>query len=210
MRQSSSSHGRRGAEVARTRRVLLTLLIVGLAATAAGVGTYSAFSSTSSNPNDALAAGTVYLSDNDSGAVLLSLAGAKPGNSSTGCIKVTYTGSLDSTVRLYSTVAGGLAPYLTVTIIRGTDSSPSFPTCTNFTADPTNYIGSGPGVIFSDVLSNLPGSYGAGLVDPTAGAPATWSTNATHSYKFVISLNNNAAAQGLSATANIVWEARNL
>ena len=82
--------------------------------------------------------------------------------------------------------------------------------CTNFTADSTNYIGSGAGVIYAGLLSAYPTTYGAGIVDPTSGSPETWTTSEAHSYEFVISLNNNAAAQGLSSTATFTWEARNL
>ena len=92
---------------------------------------------------------------------------------------------------------------------RGTDSSPSFASCTNFTADSTNYIGSGAGVIYSGNLGAFPSTYAAGLVDPTSGSPATWSTSDAHSYKFVVTVQNNAAAQGLSSTASVTWEARN-
>jgi len=190
-------------------RWLVAWLVVGAFAVLAVGVTFSTFSNTTSNSNDSFATGTVTLTDNDAGAAMLSLASAKPGNASTGCIKVTYTGSLDSTVRLYGTVSGSLAPCLQLTVTRGTDSAPSFASCTNFTADATNYIGAGAGVIYSGVLSGYPVSYGAGVVDPTSGAPATWSTNAAHSYKFVVSLVNNPSAQGLSSTATFTWEARN-
>jgi hypothetical protein len=37
-----------------------------------------------------------------------------------------------------------------------------------------------------------------------------WSTSENHAYKFQITLDNDSAAQGKSATANFHWEARNL
>jgi hypothetical protein len=198
--------------VAVTRRVLTVWVAAGvLLAVAVGV-TFAAFSATTSNPNDTFATGTVAITDNDAGGTMLSISSGKPGQpsgTSTGCIKVTYTGSLDSTVRLYATVAGTLAPYLQLTVTRGTDSAPSFASCTNFTADATNYIGQGAGVIFSGLLSAYPTNYAGGIVDPTSGSPETWTTNEAHSYKFVISLNNNSSAQGLSSTATFTWEARN-
>jgi hypothetical protein len=44
-------------------------------------------------------------------------------------------------MRLYGTVTGSLGPYLTLTVTRGADSGPSFPSCASFSADATNYIG---------------------------------------------------------------------
>ena len=136
-----------------TRKVLLSILVVAIVAAVTGTGTYAAFSGTTANPSNAFAAGTVTISDNDAGGSLLSLSNATPGNSSTGCIKITYSGSLNGNVHLYGSSTGSLPSYLTLTVTRGTDSSPSFASCSNFTADSTNYIGSGAGVIYSQRLS---------------------------------------------------------
>ena len=193
----------------RARKFLLTAIAIGLLGIAAGVATQAAFFGTTSNAGNIYGAGTVYITDNDSGTAMLSLSSSTPGASDTGCIDVTYQGSLSSTVRLYGTISGTLAQYLTLTVTRGTDSSPSFDSCTNFTADSTNYIGSGAGVIYSGPLSNYPGSYGAGIVDPTSGSPETWTTNESHSYKFVVTLGSDPAAQAQSATATFTWEAAN-
>lgn len=193
----------------RTRQILLSALVVAFAASAAGVGTYAAFSSTTENAGNAFAAGTVAIGDNDAGAAMLSLTNARPGASDTGCIKLTYTGSLSSTVRLYGTVTGSLAPYLTLTVTRGTDPTASFDSCATFSADATNYIGAGAGVIWTGALATFPSSYGSGIVDPTSATPESWTTSETHSYKFVVSLNDDNAAQGFSSTAGFTWEARN-
>jgi hypothetical protein len=192
-----------------TRKVLLSTLVVAIVAAVTGTGTYAAFSGTTGNPANAFAAGTVSISDNDAGGSLLSLSNATPGSSSTGCIKITYSGSLNANVHLYGTASGSLPSYLTLTVTRGSDSSPSFSSCGSFTADSTNYIGSGAGVIYSGSLSAFPGTYAAGVIDPTSGSPATWSSSDAHSYKFVVTVQNNAAAQGLSSTASFTWEARN-
>jgi hypothetical protein len=111
---------------------------------------------------------------------------------------------------LYATVSGALAPYLTLTVTRGTDSAPSFSSCANFTADATDYIGQGAGVVYQGSLSGYPTDYASGIVDPKPATPETWTTGEAHSYRFNISLDNNLAAQGLSATAAFTWEARNL
>jgi len=186
-----------------TRNVLLICVVVGIASAIAGIGTYSAFSGTTSNTGDSFASGTVTMADNDSGSALLSLSNAKPTDSVTGCIKATYTGSLAAGVRLYGTVTGSLAQYLTLTVTRGTNTS-TFPSCAAFTADATDY-GNGPGIIYTGNLSAFPATWSAGLVDPTAA----WATNDAHAYKFVVTVQDNNGAQGLTSTASFTWEARN-
>jgi predicted ribosomally synthesized peptide with SipW-like signal peptide len=194
----------------RRRKVLVTILLVGIVGAVAGSATYSAFTSTTTNTGNVFSAGTVSLTDNDGGSSsLLALTNAKPGDADTGCIRVSYNGTLPATVRLYASVSGSLADYLTVTVTRGTDSSPSFDSCANFTADGTNYIGQGNGVIYSGTLSAFPATYAAGLVDPTSGFPESWTDPESHSYRFQISLNDTNAAQGLNGSATFTWEARN-
>jgi len=185
------------------RRILLTLVVLGTAGVVAGMGSYSAFSSTTTNTGNAFASGTVVISDNDSNGAMLSLSNAKPGDSSTGCIKVTYTGSLNAAVRMYATVTGTLAQYLTLTVTRGTNSS-SYPSCAAFSADATDYIGAGAGIVYNGNLSAFASTWGTGLVDPTS-----WNQNDAHSYKFVVTVQDNNSAQGLSSTASFTWEARN-
>ena len=193
----------------RSRRSVLTMLVIGVAGLLAGAGSYAVFTATTGNTGNSFTSGTVAIQDNDSNTAMLALANAKPGDADTSCIRIEYTGSLDSTVRLYGSVSGSLASYLTLTVTRGTDSSPSFDSCANFTADATNYIGAGNGVVYSGPLSSFPASYAAGIVDPTSGSPETWSQSEAHSYRFVVTLQDNNAAQGLTGNASFTWEARN-
>lgn len=194
----------------RGRKSVLTLLVVGVVGLTAGLGSYAVFSATTGNTGNSFTSGTVAIEDNDSGTAMLSLANAKPGDSDTSCIRIRYTGSLDSTVRLYGSVSGSLANYLTLTVTRGTDSSPSFDSCANFTADGANYIGAGAGVVYSGPLSSFPSTYAGGIVDPTSGTPETWTEDEVHSYRFVVTLQDDNAAQGLTGDASFTWEARNL
>lgn len=197
------------ARWSRSRRTVLTLLVIGVAGLLAGAGSYAVFTATTGNTGNSFASGTVAIQDNDSNTAMLALANAKPGDADTSCIRIEYTGSLDSTVRLYGSVSGSLASYLTLTVTRGTDSSPSFDSCANFTPDATNYIGAGNGVVYSGPLSSFPASYAAGIVDPTSGSPETWSQSEAHSYRFVVTLQDDNAAQGLTGNASFTWEARN-
>jgi predicted ribosomally synthesized peptide with SipW-like signal peptide len=191
------------------RKLLLTLIVLGGLAAVGGAATYSAFSSQTSNTANTFAAGTVQITDNDLGGAMLSLSNAQPAATDTSCMLVTYSGSLSSTVRLYGTITGALAPYLTLTVTRGDDPSPVFDDCVGFVADSTNYIGSGAGVIYQGALSAFPASYAAGIVDPVAGSPETWTNPESHTYRFVVTVPDDNAAQGLSAAASFTWEARN-
>ncbi|HEX8855051.1 MAG TPA: TasA family protein [Thermoleophilaceae bacterium] len=193
----------------RTRKMLRTGLALGLTAALAGGASWSAFSSTATNGGNSFAAGTVSLSDNDAGQALLSLSGAKPGDSQASCLKATYAGTLPASVRLYASATGGLAPYLNLVVTRGTDPAASFPSCGGFTADTTNYIGQGAGVVYSGTLAAFPSSYGAASDEPLASSPESWTQGESHSYRFTVTLANNAAAQGLTGSATFTWEARN-
>ena len=194
----------------RTRRkVAAGLATLAVLAVAAGIGTWAAFSSATTNTGNAFRAGSVTIGDNDAGGSVLSLTNAQPGATDTGCVVVTYTGSLPATVRLYGQTAGtGLDAYLTLKVTRGSIASPSFRSCTGFAADATDYIGSGAGVVYNGTLQGFPSSYATGLADPP-GAPAAWAQNDAHAYKFEITLQNNSAAAGKTATQDFLWEAQN-
>ena len=194
-------------------RRLVGMLALGAAVvvTAGGV-TWAAFTATTANSGDEIRSGTVKLDDNDSGSAVLALSAAEPGAADSGCIKVTFDGSLASTVRLYGTTTGsGLDQYLELTVTRGSYSptDPGFDSCTNFQPDATNYIGAGAGVVYDGTLQGYPDSYAAGVVDPLSGGPESWTNTESHVYRLEVSLRHNLAAQGLNATQEFIWEARN-
>jgi hypothetical protein len=173
--------------------------------------TNAAFTATTTNPGNTYAAGTVTLTDNDAGSAMFTPSNLKPGDSYSSCITVSYTGSLPSLVKLYGTTGGtGLAGYLDLTITRGTISSGGFGDCTNFTPDAPNYLGQGAGVIYSNTLANVPTSVGTGVDDPhSASVPEAWTANEAHAYKFTATLQDTNAAQGLTATEDLTWQAVN-
>jgi predicted ribosomally synthesized peptide with SipW-like signal peptide len=193
-------------------RTIAAMLLLGLVALAAGGATWAAYTATTENSGARIEAGSVRLDDNDDGSPLLSLSAAQPGATDSGCIKVTFAGSLDSDVRLYGTTTGsGLDQYLDVEVTRGTYSptEPGFDSCTNFQPDATNYIGAGNGVVYNGTLQGYADSYAAGLVDPLPGSPENWTTGEVHLYRIDVTLQNNSAAEGLNATQTFTWEARN-
>jgi predicted ribosomally synthesized peptide with SipW-like signal peptide len=202
-----------GSNVISRRRgwkVAVSLLVLGVLGVALA-GTWSAFSATTDNAGNTFSAGTVTLADNDADSAMFSLSNAAAGGSDTGCITVSYTGSLASTVRLYGATGGtGLDEYLDLEITRGSfASAPAFDSCTGFTADATDYIGAGAGVVYSGTLQGYPDDYTTGLVDPTAGTPESWTNPESHVYQIQVTVQDNDLAQGKNATQTFTWEARN-
>jgi len=193
------------------RKVLVSVLLVGVLATIAGTATWSAFTATTSNASNQFASGTVTLSDNDLGSAMFNLTGMDPADpTEQRCIVLTYTGSLSSSVRLYGTTGGsGLADHINLRVTRGTIPSPSFSTCTGFTADATDHRGLGAGVLYNGTLTGFADDYATGLVDATTATPEAWTTGEAHAYRFEVTLADNQAAQGLTATQSFTWEARN-
>lgn len=149
---------------ARSARLLVALLVVAVAAVASGV-TYAALVGATTNPGNSLRVGSVALTDNDAGSAMLGMASAPGGTTDTSCMNVTSTGTLPATVREYGDPSGALAPYLTLTVTRGSGAS-TFDSCAGFTADTVNYAGAGPGVLYRGPLSGYPSSWASGLVDP--------------------------------------------
>jgi predicted ribosomally synthesized peptide with SipW-like signal peptide len=194
--------------VAARHKLVLSLLVVVAVGLIAGSTTWSAFTSSTDNSNNSFSSGTVVLGDNDVDSAVLSLSNAKRGNSASGCIKVTYSGSLPARVRMWATTTGTLASYLDIRVRRGSTPS-SFPTCAPFTDDGTNHIGQGNGVIYNGALSSFPTS-GSPLTDPTAGSPETWTNGEERHYEITVTLPSGAGGggQGVSSTLNLFWEAQ--
>ena len=193
--------------MSRGRKALLSLLLVGVIGTVTGIGTYSAFSATTVNPGNSFAAGTVVISDNDANAAMYTIANATPTVAVTRCIRVSYTGTLPSTVKLYTTTAiGAIGPFVDVVIDKGTmPVGTTFPNCTGFVAD-------AGGPIFTNTLGNFGTTRTnfANGVQAFPGVQTAWNQNDTLVYRFTLTLQNNATAAGLtSGLHDFTWEAQN-
>jgi len=196
--------------MSKTRKTLVTLLVIGVIGTLVGVGTFSAFSSTTDNTGNTYAAGSVYLSDNDAGSAMYTVTNQKPGDTVTRCIRLTYTGSLDADVKLYTTSSvNALGGYIDLTVEKGSMSTgTTFSNCTGFSSEST---------IYSGTLSNFTttkNSYANGIA-ANPGAATKWATNDTLVYRFTLTLQDNNSANGGSGGAlttgshAFTWEARN-
>ena len=189
-----------------TRRVLLTLLVVGVLGTIAAVATFAAFTGTASNPGNTFSAGTVVIGDNDADTALYNATNQKPGTSTVRCIKLTYTGSLAADVKLYTPATlGAGAQYIDVTLQKGTVATPepAYPNCGTFTSQ---------GTIYSGTLQGLATAHNDWTSGATVypGSQTSWATNDALVFRFTLSVQDANAAQGAaSGTHGFTWEARN-
>lgn len=162
--------------------------------------TAAAFSDQTGSTGNQFQAGTVALSDDDSGSALFDGAGLlAPGDVEVGCIEVTYSGSLDAEIRLYGAVTGGtgLEAYLDVTVERGTGDCSSFGTA-------TEVWGAADGDLGAFLAAATAYTNGVDSWTPTGGGG-----DDTVPYRFTITQQDDNAAQGLSSVVGFTWEAQN-
>jgi predicted ribosomally synthesized peptide with SipW-like signal peptide len=188
--------------MSKTRKVLRTLVVLGVVGALATAGAFSAFSSQTDNPGNQITAGTVDIQDNDAAGALYSIAAGKPNDPKENCIEVTYTGSLPADVHLYRVAGalGSLAPYANVKVEYGTQAVPSFPSCTGFVP---------VGTLYDADLPSLATTYAGGYA-ATPGVDGDWDLNEKLVYRVTVSIDDDAAAEGLTTGAHTLrWEARN-
>jgi predicted ribosomally synthesized peptide with SipW-like signal peptide len=190
-------------------KVLRTLLLLGIVACIAGAGVFSAFSSQTENPGNVITTGTVVIEDNDAGTALYSMSAAKPGESKTSCIKVTYKGSLPATVKLFTpSTIGALGPNVNLKVEAGTQAGSTFPSCTEFTPLATG------ATLYEGTLSAFAtehGTYANGITTNPAGA-TKWENNDALVFRVTATLSASApnTAQGATTGSHaFTWEAQN-
>jgi hypothetical protein len=203
MRNENDAHGKK-------LRIFLTVAVLALMAGVAVFTTSAAFTATSNNPGNLIEAGTVSIGDSDAGTGKLYNALAQrpgAGNGPTAaCIRVTYSGSLASSVRFYrSAVTSGDKFHLTVERGGTSLTAPgSDMNCNGFTASST---------AFDNTLDQFPISYAGPGVDGKAGG-AAWSGGQSVDYRFTIypvdDSTPNAHTTAVDTGAHsFTWEAQN-
>jgi hypothetical protein len=186
---------------------LLALASVPVALLASGAmvwhASYSAFSSTTSNPTNNWAAGTVALTDDDSNTAMFNATSLKPGSTGSKCIAVTSTGSLPSAVKLYGTsyaTTNTLAANITITVDEGTGGTFAGG-CAGFTSS-------------SQIYNGLLSAFGTGKTNYATGVGSwapTGSASDTKVYKIVYTVSASApdTVQGGTAAIGFTWETQN-
>ena len=164
----------------------------------------AAFSGSTENPGNSWAAGAVTMTDDDSGVAMFnSVAGMTPASGDyVRCILVTYNGTVSAPVKLWAGALGGtpggLAPYLNLTIEKGTGTTFG-PACTGFTGAST--------IQATTTLS----AFAAARTNYSNGLATGWTptgTGQTQAFRFTVSVADNNAANGLNCTVPFTWEAQ--
>jgi predicted ribosomally synthesized peptide with SipW-like signal peptide len=205
----------------RKTKATLIVFLVGVIASVVGLATWSAYSSTTSNTNNQFQTGSVTLTDNDSGTAMFNMSGARPGDTVSKCITVSYTGSLTSNVKLYGAATGGngLDQYLDLKVSRGAFSgaTPSGMACTdgagsNFVADSVTYSGGNgagaSGVLFNSRMNNYPDDWATGILDAPGGTAEAWTNPENHVYRFDVTVSNDPNGANKNHTQTFTWEAQ--
>ncbi|MCB2224227.1 MAG: M73 family metallopeptidase [Actinobacteria bacterium] len=193
----STQAARKWESVSRILAPIAAFLVVGLLV--AGTSR-AAFFDTTENGSNEFAAGDVVLTDDDSGAAMFDVTNMAPGDSATHCIEVTYEGSLaPADVEMYvasgDLTGTGLDDYLDLTVEMGTGGA--FGDCSGFSG--------------STVFDGELGAFASAHTD-FAGGTGSWTAAATdesRTYRFTFTLQDDNAAQALSAGVTFTWEAQN-
>ncbi len=201
MNNSTDSQGRK-------RRIFVTAAVLALMAGVAVFSTSAAFTATSSNPGNRIEAGTVAIGDSDANTGnLYNALNQKPGagnGPTAACIRVSYSGSLASAVKLYSSsISNGSQFWLKVERGSGLSNLGAGMSCAGFSSSSTP---------FDALLSTFPTTYAGGIDGKAAGA--AWGTNDTVDYRFTIytvdDATPNAHTSAMDSGAHsFTWEAQN-
>jgi len=192
--------------VNRATRILTALIATGTIAVASGRITFAAFSRTTQDTANSIASGNVLIADNDAGTFMWNVTNQLPTSSAiVRCVRVTYTGSLPATVRLYTlTASSALDPYLNVTVEKGSmPAATTYPNCTGFVSEATIFP-AGSLQAFKTARNGW-----ANGISAFPGAQTAWNTGDTLVYRFTVQLQNVFAAQGLTGLMDLTWEAQN-
>jgi hypothetical protein len=201
MKNSNDSQGRK-------RRIFSTVAVLALMAGVAVFSTSAAFTATSSNSGNSIEAGTVAIGDSDADTGnLYSALNQKPGSGNgptAACIRVSYSGSLASSVKLYSSaISNGSQFRLKVERGSGLTGPAANMNCAGFTSSSTP---------FDAGLNTFPTTYAGGIDGKAAGA--AWSSGDSVDYRFTIytvdDSTPNAHTSAVDTGAHsFTWEAQN-
>jgi predicted ribosomally synthesized peptide with SipW-like signal peptide len=194
--------------MSRSRKMLRSLLIAACAAGLATYGTFSAFSATTQNDGNQIAAGTVNIAENLGGGFLYQVSNVGPGVTTEKCVQVTYSGSLDSNVKLYVPTAPAtrtLDQYVNLQIDVGTaPAGAPLADCSDFDGSPTNVY---TGTLKSFIDTETDFASGTAV---TPKGEAFWSQNDRAVFRFRVTIADDNNAAGKSVTAHsFKWEAQN-
>ena len=202
-------------------RLIATVAVAALLAGSAG--TFAAFTATTTNAGNSISAGTVVIGQHAGSTTMYSTAtnaankGPGAPNYVTKCVRVTYTGNMAASVKLFiSTGVPANATEFALRVERAVGG-----TSLSAPAADMNCTGFGTGSVVTDafgtsamttLLSTFPTTYAAGVVGKVAGA--AWAQNDWVDYRFTIVPEDDATANAHAATVTAgthtyTWQAEN-
>ena len=204
--QPAGFPGRRGARSLNSRVIqfavfaLSFILVAGLVVTSSR----AAFVAQNDNTSNMVSSASIDLTDNAANGAMFNSPGLLPGVTVEKCIEVTYTGNIDPLmVKLYATAppTNGLAPYLNLTVDVAAANDDAFGTCTDFgsTGGSTN--------VYTGTLA----AFATAHPDYATGRSTTWDPTGTgqaRTFRFTLSVQDVAAAEGKDTTFGFSWETR--
>jgi hypothetical protein len=203
----AGSSGRRGIRSVNSRVFQLAAFALSFILIAVLVVTSSraAFVAQNDNIANTVSSAAIDLTDNDADGAMFNSVGLMPGTNVEKCIDVTYAGNIDpQLVKIYATAAptGTLATYLDLTVDVGDDTTDAFGTCTDFG------LGAGGS---TNVYTGTLGAFATAHPDYASGRSTTWDPTGngqTRTFRFTLSVQDVAAAEGLTTTFGFSWETR--
>ena len=205
MYRKGSNNGPSWGRKLGARKLLATAMVVSGLGAVAGLGTFAAFSATDTNDGNTITTGTIAIAEHTGTGVALYSLTDQGGSASSKCVRVTYTGTLTGTVRLYVASPANGDKY-NLKVERSTGGTPittpaSDMNCTGFVAGSAPYDG---------LLSAFPTTYAAGV---DGKATNNWTNGNTEDYKFTITPVDGGAnthtTDNDTGSHVFTWEAQN-
>ena len=183
-----------------TGRIALAVGAAGAVSALAAVvipGTLGSFNATTSNPGNSAAAGTLQMTNTRAGASIVTLSNIRPGDSQSGTVTITNSGSLSADMYLSeSGVTTSVAGFSGDLQLKVDDT----------TLGTTVYNGA-----FNGMAGTVGGSAAGIHLAPTTGTQ--FAAGEHHDYKFTVTFPNNTtstgadnAYQGAAASAQFDWQ----
>ena len=172
------------------RKILVPLATL-LAAGAVAVGSGATFTSTTGNTISAVTAGTLEQTNSKAGQAIFNLGNMKPGDTVNGTLTLTNSGSLPASFTL--TESDSVNGFSNKAAPNAAVNNLSL-TITNTTKNTTVYSGN-----FGDLVDGTPVALGT----------TPWAAGEANTYRFTVSLSQDApnVDQGKTASAVYTWDA---
>ena len=175
----------------RLREGLIIVALLGIGAVTGTAGTWADWAAATENTANSIGTGTIAITDDDNGSSVFVFTGISPGAQTPRCVLVRNAGTASVNVELFGSVSGELKDHMTIKVTRGSKGA----SCGS--------PGAGT-VLYDGELNAFPTSTNG---TPIAPSPA-WAPSDQYPYLFDLTLRNDPAAQGKTASVGMSWRAK--